>query len=83
MANPLIKTMPNSGTNRPGMNQNPLQFMGQFMQNPVGALRASGYSIPDGMNNPQQIVNYLINNGQINGSKLGQLQRIAQFLPRK
>lgn len=83
MANPLI-----NGSSQPRLTQtpninNPMQFMGQFMRNPLGALRQSGYAIPDGMTDPKQIVNYLINNGQLNNSKLSQLQRMAGIFTRK
>jgi hypothetical protein len=62
---------------------NPMQFMGQFMQNPIGALRSAGYNIPNGMNDPRQIVNYLINNGQLGGQKLNQLRGLAQLIGKK
>lgn len=81
MANPLINNVAQQAT------QNPMQlvgqYMGQFMRNPVGALRQAGYQIPDGMNNPQQIVNHLINNGQLNNSKLAQLQNMARMMGRR
>jgi hypothetical protein len=81
MANPLIN---GSNQTRTAQNiRNPMQLMGQFMQNPLGALRQSGYMIPDGMTDPRQIVNYLINNGQLNNSKLSQLQRMAGMFTRK
>lgn len=74
MANPLINGAPRQ--------QNPLQYLSQFMQNPVDALRQAGYTIPDGMNNPQQIVNHLINNGQIGNRKLAQVQNMAKLIRR-
>lgn len=73
--NPLMTN--NSGA------RNPLQYMNQFMQNPIGALRQAGYNIPDGMRNPQQIANYLIENGQIGGQKLQQLRAIAGNLVKR
>lgn len=69
--NPLMSSQPKAG--------GPMQFMGQFMQNPVGALRQAGYNVPDGMNDPRQIANYLINNGQLSNSKLGRLQNMARM----
>ena len=61
---------------------NPLQMLGQFMKNPVDALRQAGYDVPEGMTDPRQITNHLISNGQLNNSKLMQLQKMAQMLPR-
>ena len=60
-------------------NINPAQLINKFMQNPVGVLRQVGYNVPDGMNDPRQIVDYLINNGQLNNSKLGQLQNMTRM----
>lgn len=83
MANPLINESSRSRPTQTPNIRNPMQLMGQFMQNPLGALRQSGYTIPDGMTDPKQIVNYLINNGQLNNSKLSQLQRMAGMFTRK
>lgn len=73
--NPLM----NKQTQVPQNNINPAQLINKFMQNPVGALRQVGYNVPDGMSDPRQIVDYLINNGQLNNSKLGQLQNMARM----
>ena len=83
MANPLINGSGKAYPMQTPNVRNPMQLMGQFMQNPLGALRQSGYTIPDGMTDPKQIVNYLINNGQLNNSKLSQLQRMASMFTRK
>lgn len=87
MANPLINSQMTQGTQQgrpqPVAQQNPLQYMTQFMQNPLGALRASGYSIPDGINDPRQIANHLISSGQLGRGKLGQLQNMARLIGRK
>lgn len=37
----------------------------QIKNNPAELLRRRGLSIPDGMNNPQQIIQHLITSGQI------------------
>lgn len=87
MANPLINSQMTQGTQqgRPQnvAPQNPLQYMTQFMQNPLGALRASGYSIPDGINDPRQIANHLISSGQLGRGKLGQLQQMARLIGKR
>lgn len=83
MANPLINTMPNPAESRNPAPQNPLQYLGQFMQNPLGALRTSGYSIPEGMNDPRQIANHLISSGQLGRGKLGQLQQMARLIGKR
>ena len=76
MPNPLINNVA-PARQQPGQT-NPLQFMGRFMQNPLGALRASGYSIPDGISDPRQIANHLISSGQLGRGTLGPLQQMAQ-----
>lgn len=55
-----------------------MQMLSQLRSNPVGMLKQAGYNIPEGMNNPQQIVNHLLNSGQINNSKLSMAQQMAQ-----
>jgi len=83
MSNPLISPAQSQGLPHAVAPQNPLQYMTQFMQNPLGALRASGYSIPDGINDPRQIANHLISSGQLGRGKLGQLQNMARMIGRK
>lgn len=78
--NPLMNNKHSPQTNYA---RNPMQFMDSFMKNPLGALRQAGYEIPNGMNDPKQIVNHLINNGQLGGSKLGQLKNMAQTILKK
>lgn len=82
--NPLVnksQPMPTQATQ--AARPNPMQFMSQFMQNPIGALRQAGFNVPNGMNDPRQIVNHLINNGQLGGQKLNQLRGLAQMIGRK
>lgn len=63
------------------MNQNPVANMQsalmQIKQNPAAVLRQAGLNIPNGMNNPNQIVNYLLQSGQVNQSRLAQAQQMA------
>ena len=49
---------------------NPMQALQQIKSNPVAVLRQRGLNVPDGMNNPQQIVQHLLNSGQITNNKL-------------
>lgn len=55
---------------------NPMELMGQFRQNPIGALKQVGYDIPDGMNNPQQIVQHLMQSGQLPNERLQKAQQM-------
>lgn len=58
--------------------QNPMQMMSQLRSDPGGVLRQAGYSIPDGMRSPQEIVNHLLSSGQITNSRLSMAQQMAQ-----
>jgi len=62
---------------------NPMQMLSQLRSNPAGMLRQAGYNIPDGMNNPQQIVNHLLNSGQVNQGRLNMVQQMAQQFGRR
>ena len=41
------------------------QALQQIRANPSAVLKQAGLNLPDGMNDPQQIVMYLLNSGQI------------------
>lgn len=74
MANPLFQMMNN------GLAGNIMQMLPQFKQNPLGALTGAGYNIPANMNNPQQILQHLVQSGQVNQGQLDYAQRMAQML---
>lgn len=58
---------------------NPMELMGQFRQNPIGILQQVGYQIPDGMTNPQQIVNHLMQSGQLPNERLQKAQQMLSM----
>ena len=60
--------------------QNPQQILQQLQQDPVGMLKQKGLTIPQGMTNPQQIVNHLISSGQIPNARL---QQVLQMMGRR
>ena len=55
---------------------NPAQILQQLRSNPAALLRQRGLNVPDGMSNPQQIVQHLLNSGQITNSKLQMAMRM-------
>lgn len=58
---------------------NLLQMFNQFRQNPLGALMGMGFNVPPHLqNNPQGMVNYLRNSGQMNDQQFNQLSQMAQ-----
>ena len=74
MNNPIYEAL-NGSVQSPIVNmQNALN---QLRSNPAAILKQSGLNIPDGMNNPQQIINHLLQSGQINQGRLSQAQQMA------
>ena len=68
--------------NAPTMRQNtnPMQMMQQLRQNPAAVLKQAGLNIPDGMTNPQQIVNHLLQSGQVPQARYQQaMQMMGRF----
>ncbi len=59
---------------------NPMQALQQLRQNPAAMLRQKGLNIPDGMMNPQQIVQHLVQSGQVSN---GRLQQVMQMVGRR
>ncbi len=56
-----------------------VQMFNQFRNNPTGALTSMGYNIPKNLqNNPEAIVNYLRNSGQMNDQQFNQFSNFAQ-----
>lgn len=50
----------------------------QLKANPAQILKQRGLSIPEGMTDPQQIINHLIQSGQIGGQRLQMLQNFIR-----
>ena len=75
MANPLFTAL--AGNSPMG---NMLQMLTQLQHNPLSLLGKAGFNIPNNLNNPQQIVQYLTQSGQINQNQLNQAQQMAQIL---
>lgn len=57
-------------------------MMNQLRANPAAMLKQRGLNIPDGMNDPQQIINHLIQTGQINNSRLQMAQQMMAQMRR-
>ena len=80
MSNPLFSILNGSqGAKSPQGNNNPMQTLQALRSDPVGLLRGRGLNIPDGMTNPQQIINHLLQTGQVGNAKYQQvLQMMGQ-----
>lgn len=62
---------------------NPMQMLQQLRSNPVSVLKQAGYNIPDGMNSPQQMVNYLLQSGQVPQARYQQALQMLGKMGRK
>jgi len=62
---------------------NPQQALSQLRANPAAMLAQRGLNIPAGMNNPQQIVQHLVNSGQVPQSRLTQAMQMMQSMGRR
>lgn len=59
---------------------NPQEAMKQLQANPAAVLRQRGISVPEGMTNPQQILNHLLQSGQLTNPRLQALGQLAMNL---
>ena len=48
---------------------NPMMIFQQFMQNPM-ALLAKRFNLPQGLNNPNDIIQHLVKTGQVSQSQV-------------
>lgn len=62
---------------------NPMQVLQQLRSNPVSVLKQAGYNIPEGMNNPQQMVNYLLQSGQVPQARYQQAMQMLGRMGRR
>lgn len=79
MSNPLYSAL-NGAQNAPqsqGYN-NPAQMLDALRRDPAGVLRSRGLNIPNGMNNPQEIINHLLSSGQVSNPRLQMAQQMVQ-----
>ena len=70
MSNPLFGMM--------GGGMNIMQMLGQFRQNPMAMLQRAGFNVPAGISNPQQMIQHLMNSGQISQQQFDQARQMAQ-----
>lgn len=69
MPNPLYQQLQQTQPN------NPLSMVAQFRQNPLAVL-SQKYNIPQGMNDPNQILQHLLNTNQVSQD---QINRVMQM----
>lgn len=74
MNNPLIGTMNNI---------NPMAMLAQIKQNPLAFLRQRGFNVPENLNDPNAIIQHLMNSGQVTQAQFDNAQRMAQAFRRR
>lgn len=62
------------------MINNIMNMLPQIRQNPMNVLRQAGMNVPANLNDPNAILNHLIQSGQVNQSQLDYAQKMAQML---
>ena len=50
--------------------------IGRIQADPGAYLQQRGFNIPNGMNDPRQITQYLLQSGQVGGGRLQQVMRM-------
>ena len=70
MNNPLVGNSPHQ--------MNPMQMLQQLQSNPVAFIKQAGFAIPDNLSNPNDIIQHLMNTGQVSQQRYDQALRMAQ-----
>lgn len=70
MANPLFNAL--------GGGMNPMAMLNQLKTNPLEFLRQRGFNVPENLNDPNAIVQHLMNSGQVNQQMYNQARQMAQ-----
>ena len=64
----------------PMMGMNPMQMIQQLQANPIQFLQRAGFNVPNNLNDPNAIIQHLMNSGQISQQRYEQArQMVAQF----
>ena len=73
--NPIFSAV---GGNRPNI----MQMLQQFKQNPAQALMRSRFKLPQNvqMNDPNAVINYLVQSGQVSQAQINNAYQAAQRL---
>ena len=73
MSNPFYSAL---NGNRPNL----AQMLQQLQQKPVQVLKQAGLNVPDNLNDPNAIIQHLMNSGQITQQRYNQArQLLSQF----
>ena len=56
---------------------NPMQMLQQLRQNPVQVLRQAGLNVPENLNDPNAIIQHLMNSGQVSQDAYNRARQMA------
>lgn len=59
------------------MPNNLMQMLQQLRQNPMQFLKQAGYNVPDNLTSPNDIIQYLMNSGQVTQQRYEQARQMA------
>ena len=63
--------------NNPMMGVNPVQMIQQLKSNPIQFLQRAGFNVPNNLNDPNAIIQHLMNSGQISQQRYEQARQMA------
>lgn len=63
--------------NNPMMGMNPMQMIQQLKANPIQFLQKAGFNVPSNLNDPNAIIQHLMNSGQISQQRYEQARQMA------
>lgn len=63
--------------NNPMMGMNPMQMVQQLKANPIQFLQRAGFNVPSNLNSPNDIIQHLMNSGQITQQNYERARQMA------
>ena len=68
--------------NNPMMGMNPVQMIQQLKANPIQFLQRAGFNVPSNLNSPNDIIQHLMNSGQVSQDAYNRARQMAAQLKR-
>lgn len=68
--------------NNPMMGMNTMQMIQQLKANPIQFLQRAGFNVPNNLNDPNAIIQHLMNSGQISQQRYEQARQMVAQLKR-
>lgn len=64
--------------NNPMMGMNPMQMIQQLKANPIQFLQRAGFNVPSNLNSPNDIIQHLMNSGQVSQEAYNKARQMAE-----